>query len=163
MTLVLVLQSPLARADFNDGVVAFLSGDYDEAFLIMQALAETESNDLAMYYLGVMLHEGRGVDPDYKQAVRWFRQASEVGIPQAQNRLARMYREGAGVTRDYEQAYAWYRTAVAGGHTPSEAELSKVVGKLSATERAAAEKLARNYIRQYRPDREETAGGGAAP
>ena len=157
----LALQSPLARADFNDGVVAFLSGDYDEAFLIFQALAETESSYLAMYYLGVMLHEGRGVAPDHKQAVRWFKQASEVGIPQAQNRLARMYRDGTGVTRDYEQAYAWYRTAVAGGHAPSEAELPMVVGKLSASERAEADKLARRYIREYRPDQEEVTGGAA--
>lgn len=152
VVLALLLHVPSARADFNDGVVAYLTGDYKEAYTIMRALAEAQENDLAMYYLGIMLEEGRGVDPDAKQAAGWFRKAAEKGIPQAQNRLALMYRKGTGVPRDYEQAYAWLKTALAGGHNPSQVVLIEIVGSLSAEEREAAEELARDYIRRYRPD-----------
>ena len=153
--LVLLLQAPLARADFNDGVVAYLTGNYQEAFVIMQALAEGQENDLAMYYLGVMLAEGRGVEPDAKQAADWFRKAAMKGIPQAQHRLALAYRRGMGVPRDYEQSYAWLKTALVGGHTPAQAVLAEVAESLSAEERAAAEELARDYIRRYRPDQQQ--------
>lgn len=151
----LMQHAPPARADFNDGVVAYLSGNYREAFVIMQALAETQEHELAMYYLAIMLQEGRGVEPDARAAARWLRTAAEKGVPQAQNRLARLYRRGEGVPRDYEQAYAWLRTALLGGHEPSRGELAEVAQSLSAEEREAADVLARDYVRRYRPDREE--------
>jgi TPR repeat protein len=66
----------------------------------------------AQHNLGVMYHNGEGVQQDLKQAVAWYRKAAEQGLAQAQHNLGTMYREGAGVQQDSKQAVAWYRKAV---------------------------------------------------
>ena len=58
-----------ARADFNDGVVAYLMGDYEKAYNTMVSLAKTDEKDgLAQYYLGMMYLKGQGVAQDYEEA-----------------------------------------------------------------------------------------------
>ena len=37
------------------------------------------------FYLGSMYYAQRGVDEDYKEAVKWFRKATVQGHPEAQN------------------------------------------------------------------------------
>ena len=46
--------SNAARADFNDGVIAYVMNDYEKAFTTMQSLAETSDHGYAQYYMGVM-------------------------------------------------------------------------------------------------------------
>ena len=48
---------------------------------------------------------------DYKEAIRWFRKASEQGDAGAQSNLGVMYANGQGVPQDYVQAVKWYRKA----------------------------------------------------
>src|SRR3990172_1085977 len=48
-----------ARADFNDGVVAYLMGDYEKAYNTMVSLAKIYT-------------EGKGVPKDYEFAFLWY-------------------------------------------------------------------------------------------
>ena len=43
-----------------------------------------------MTNLGEMYEEGRGVDKDEKEAVRWYRKAAEKGDKEAQKRLGQL-------------------------------------------------------------------------
>ncbi|MEM6998969.1 MAG: sel1 repeat family protein, partial [Pseudomonadota bacterium] len=61
---ILPILSMNVRADFNDGVVTYLMGDYDKAFTTMQSLAETSDHGFAQYYLGMMYMKGQGVEQD---------------------------------------------------------------------------------------------------
>ncbi len=153
--LILILLSTIittpARADFNDGVVTYLMGDYDKAFTTMQSLAETSDHGYAQYYLGMMYMKGQGVEQDYKLAGEWFRKAAEKSIPQAQYKLGDLYFKGRGVPKDYEFAYVWFSVGSAHNHKLSMAAVDKAKAKLSEEELKAADKLIAKYVKQYGP------------
>ncbi len=152
LTLLLALGlSTAARADFNDGVVAYLMGDYDRAFTTMQSLGETADHGLAQYYMGMMYMQGQGVEQSYKNAGVWFKRSAQNAIPQAQYQLGRLYMQGRGVPKDYEFAYAWFNTGAAHNHQKSIGEIDKTVAKLSEQELAEARSLSEEYIVKYGP------------
>ncbi len=147
---------PAARADFNDGVIAYTMGEYQTAYNTMRSLAETADHAYAQYYLGMMYLNGQGVVQSYEDAGTWFRKAAEHSIPQAQYKLATLYFNGQGVPRDYEYAYAWYSAGVAHKHAKSIAAIADARARLSAEELVEAEKLSQKFIRDYGP--KENAG-----
>ena len=66
---------------------------------------------VALIVLGLMYVIGRGVLQDDAEAVRWYRQAAEQGLAQAQYNLGVMYANGQGVRQDDAEAVRWYRQA----------------------------------------------------
>ena len=54
LILLICIITTTARADFNDGVVAYLMADYEKAFKTMQSLAETSDHGYAQYYLSLI-------------------------------------------------------------------------------------------------------------
>jgi len=142
---------PVARADFNDGVIAYTMGEYQTAYNTMRSLAETTDHAYAQYYLGMMYLNGQGVEQSYEDASTWFRKAAEHGIPQAQYKLATLYFNGQGVPRDFEYAYAWYSAGAAHQHQKSLEAIADARAKLSPEELKEAEKLSEKFIRDYGP------------
>jgi len=92
----------------------------------------TQGNILSQLILGDKYYYGKGVTPDYQEALKWFRMAAEQDIAKdakdglaqyvpefakymtehkiyAQNKLGTMYRDGQGVTQDYQEAIKWFR------------------------------------------------------
>ena len=65
--------------------------------------------------LGDIYHYGKGVNQDYKKAVKWYEKAAEQGHAEAQVNLGAMYYDGLGVTQDYKQAAKWYSKAAEQG------------------------------------------------
>lgn len=155
LLLVLILAVPPAWADFNDGVVDYMMGQYDKAYNVMRSLAETENHGYAEYYLGIMYLKGQGVQQNYTKASEWFKKAAKQGIPQAQYRLGNLYANGQGVPRDYERAYAWYKVAAVHKHQLSIESLSKAKENLSGKELKEAEKLSLEYIDKYSPKKKQ--------
>ena len=148
----MVLGLSTARADFNDGVVAYLMGDYETAYNTMISIAKTNENDpLPQYYLGVMYMKGQGVEQNYEEASKWLRKAAENRLPQAQYKLANLYTLGKGVPKDYETAYIWYRVGASHDHALSVNAVSNAREKLSDSEYDAAEKVISEYIEKYGP------------
>lgn len=79
-----------------------------------------------MTNLGVMYYNGEGVDLNYKEAVRWARQAAEAGQAQAMANLGVMYENGHGVLKDYVKAVEWYRKAAEMGLIDSMISLGQI-------------------------------------
>ena len=154
--LCLLISLPV-RADFNDGVVAYLMGEYNKSYSTMRSLAESSNHAYAQYYVGMMHLNGQGVEQDYKEAGVWFRKASEQSIPQAQFKLGSLYMNGQGLPQDYEFAYSWFRVASIHGHKKSIAAISGAREKLSEEEMKEAEKLSLEFIQKYGP-KKDTAG-----
>jgi len=61
-----------------------------------------------------MYENGRGVAQDSREAVKWFRKATEHGDAVAQFNLGVMYENGQGVPQNYTLAYALFILAAAG-------------------------------------------------
>jgi TIR domain/AAA domain, putative AbiEii toxin, Type IV TA system/Sel1 repeat len=74
--------------------------------------AEVSSSSAAgMKEKGDDYYFGRGVARDDKQAVIWYRKATDAGNAAAMNNLGFMYENGLGVEKDQQQAIRWYRKA----------------------------------------------------
>ncbi len=127
LSIALQLQS-VAYAGFDEGVSAFLKGDYQTSFKELNPLAGKGNAD-AQYYLANMYFDGKGVTQDYKQAVSLFRKAAEQEHVGAQTLLAIMYFDGKGVTQDYKQAFHWYKKAAELGEEKAQYNLGVMYSK----------------------------------
>ena len=106
---------PSVAQDFDAGVAAYASGDYDIALREWKPLAE-QGYALAQSNVGVMYNRGQGVPQNYTEAVRWYRAAAEQGFARAQDNLGWMYNNGWGVLEDYAEAARWFRAAAEQGY-----------------------------------------------
>ena len=73
--------------------------------------------------LGTMYNSGRGVQQDYKAAVKWYALAAGQGHADAQNNLGAMYYSGRGVPQDYKAAVKWHTLAAEQGHATAQTNL----------------------------------------
>ena len=81
---------------------------------------------MAQYNLGIMYWDGRGVQQDYRTAVKWLRKAAEQGFADSQNLMGRAYEEGWGVTKDLDEAVQWYRKASEQGNVDAKQNLARL-------------------------------------
>ena len=124
LALCLLVQPAMAGdfEDFENGLTAAQTGDYQTAFKLWKPLAEN-GNALAQFNLGIMYNDGKGVPQDYVKAVIWYLSAAEQGVAFAQYSLGLMYLEGKGVRRDYAEASKWFRKAADQGHSDAQRNL----------------------------------------
>lgn len=63
--------------------------------------------------------DGDGVEADPGVAAECFKEAAELGSPQAKFYLATLYRHGEGVKKDQQKSFALVREAAEGGYSPA--------------------------------------------
>jgi uncharacterized protein len=154
---VFVIGAGSVRADFNDGVIAHMKGDYATALQTLLPLAQTAQHALAQYYVGVIYANGQGTQQNLQEAGKWFKAAAKQGVVQAQLRLGKMYASGKGVPVDLERAYAWLSVAKQRGQAKAQSTLDEVSTKLASGDISAAKKLADEYWTNYGKAPETTA------
>src|SRR5262245_28602531 len=71
----------------------------------------------AMFNLGLIYQDGRGVAKDEAEAVRWYRKGADAGDPAAAINLGIMYQKGWGVAKNEAEAVRWFRKAADVGAT----------------------------------------------
>jgi len=87
-----------------------------DELLFRQYMAEAEAgNSHARYLLGLMFHEGVGVEKDDLQAAGMFILAAGQGLTEAQYALGLIYYQGTGVERDENKAKQWLEKAAQRG------------------------------------------------
>ena len=69
-----------------------------------------------MTNLGMHYYYGTGVEQDYEEAVRWYRDAAEAGNAIAQYNLGQCYFGGTGVERDLDFARDWLEKSAKNGN-----------------------------------------------
>ncbi len=103
----------------------------------------------AQFNLGQMYRKGEGGAPqNYKEAVKWFKQAAEHGYLGGgiQIVLATMYHEGkGGVPKDNVKSYMWLNLAASQGNKLA-VEVRSIIGEEMTKEQISeAEKLSREF------------------
>jgi TPR repeat protein len=73
----------------------------------------------AQFNLGYCYDDGRGVEKDYAEAVKWYRKAAAQNFAPAQFNLGYCYANGQGVRKDKAEAVKWYRKAAEQNYTPA--------------------------------------------
>ncbi len=69
----------------------------------------------ARYNLGVLYHQGLGVDKDVNKAIGWYRAAARLNHPEAEYNLGIAYIEGIGTKYDPRMAAKYFEQAARGG------------------------------------------------
>ena len=103
-----VLGAAPARADLQDGINAYMDGDYAAALENLKPEAEAD-DVIAQYFLGEMYLHGKGVAQDFAQAASWYERAAINGHPDAQAAIGSLEMLGLGVARSYQVA-AWAKS-----------------------------------------------------
>ena len=76
-------------------LVLFASQAFGESKEIVDLRRKAEASDAeAQFNLGVIYANGQGVAKDEKEAVKWFRKATDQGVVEAQFNLGLMYLDG---------------------------------------------------------------------
>ena len=124
-TFLLLLSNTVALADYEDGVEAAFSGDYDTAFKEFTIAAE-EGLSLAQYNLGILYFTGQGVEQDFDEAFEWTKRAAEQGHLNAQFNLGSLYLDGQGTQVSVLEGVNWFTQAAKNGHANSAYTLAKM-------------------------------------
>jgi TPR repeat protein len=111
---------------FEDGSLAYKRGDYNRAMALWQPLgganAEVQNN------IGIMYLDGKGVQRNNTEALRWIARSAANGSSSGQNNLGGLYRDGKGVTRDFAKAFAFFAASAAQGNAGGQLNLGLMYG-----------------------------------
>ncbi|HTO33255.1 MAG TPA: peptidoglycan-binding protein [Pararhizobium sp.] len=107
-----------------------------------EALVEAakKGDPLAMFEIGAIYTEGRGVKADLAEAAKWYQRSADAGVIPAQYRLASLYEKGSGVARDLPKARTLYLQAAEKGNASAMHNLAVMLasGGASSPDFAAA-------------------------
>ena len=102
----------------------------------------------ALYSIGVMYNEGRGVPQNYAEAIKYYRKAIEKGDVGARYNLAVMYFNGEGESQNYVKAYANLQVAAQLEDESACNSLTIVTLKMSPEQIAEGQRLAETILNQ---------------
>ena len=110
----LLLPQGAARADDGESLrlvqAALNKSDFDEAVKLLKPLVDS-GNAEALYVMGRLILDGKGVKKNRTRAAEFFRLAAEKGDVSAMNSWATSLVSGDGVPRNYREAARWFRKA----------------------------------------------------
>jgi uncharacterized protein len=118
-----------AMADPDKDAEAAYAADQKGDFATAKKLYESAAAGgvaYAMYNLGIMYFDGKGVDRSYILAMKWHKQAAEKGYPQAQYAVGTMYEQAQGVKKDIAEAVKWYTLAADQGISQAQSNLGVI-------------------------------------
>ena len=93
----------------------FAMGNEPNTMAVMTMQLAEEGNPNAQFLLGMMFHQGDGVQRDNVKACYWFAKAAEQGDADAQYHLGLQYKKGEGVNRDNVKACFWFKKSAEQG------------------------------------------------
>jgi TPR repeat protein len=102
-------------ADFDSGVTAYASGDFDAAVREFSLLAATGDKE-GQYYLGLLYEEGQGVPKKFDEAVSCYTKAAKQGYVDAFFALGEIYISRSAPQKNRVLAYHWLEMAAKYGH-----------------------------------------------
>ena len=141
----LAVSSPGFAADLETARDLMEAGEFEAAREMLRPLANSGNAD-AEELIGVMYALGLGVERDDERAFDWYLRSSMKGHPGAQSGLGWYYEVGRGIPKpDLVRAYLWYALSAIGGDPDALISLEEITPRLTAEERARAERLVDDY------------------
>lgn len=114
-----------ARAQYNMALIARALEDYTDALHWAHMAADRSAR--ARYLLGDLYAKGQGVPADDGNALRWYREAAEMGDAAAQYQVGRFLAQGRAGPRDPEAAVDWFERAAKRGHAQAQLALGQAL------------------------------------
>ncbi|KAJ3094629.1 hypothetical protein HDU97_007858 [Phlyctochytrium planicorne] len=73
--------------------------------------------------LGICYEQGKGVEQNIKEAIKWYTKSAKQGNSNAQHNLGLCYDEGHGVEKDFTVAFTWYNKSAEQGNAQAQYNL----------------------------------------
>lgn len=102
------------KAAYNLGRIYYNDEKYKEAIRLFQQSASSNDRD-ALFFLGIIYMEGKGVIKDQRKALEYWNKAIENGSVEAMYSVGELYYN----LKDYTNALMYFKAAAALGHAPS--------------------------------------------
>lgn len=115
-----------------------IESHYDLALFLTERAAQ-QGRSSAQTRLGMMYHEGQGVEQDPELAASWFLQAAQRGHPGAQLMIGGFYHMGIGIKADRLAAMRFLLASAAQGNEIAQACLPRVEAELTPEEKSQLE------------------------
>ena len=122
MALALALSAPAFAGPVEDAEAAYAAdqkGDFATSMKLYQQSA-AGGNAYAMYSIGLIYFDGKGVDRSYVNALKYYKMASDKGYPQAQLAMGKMTEQGQGGKKNLPEAIKYYTLAANQGITEAQ-------------------------------------------
>lgn len=139
------LSLPSIASDVSDAVSAMRAGNFAEAYCVLKPYAQSGDAE-AQYNIGWMYRNGYGLMMDDKQALEWWKRASEQGYIDATFSIAMLYSLGEGqVDKDMDKAVEYYLTAVEDGHEDATMIIRSMLARNDIAIHARKQEIIRTY------------------
>lgn len=123
---------------------------YEQAFSLFKKL-EKKSDMTAIYYLGIMYYEGKGIKTDYKEAFRLFSKAAIELHTGSIYMLGLCHEEGKAIDLNLKQAFEYYQTALHQGSIEAELKIAYLYEEGKGVEKNPALSL-QTYVELAKKD-----------
>lgn len=133
-----LLFSP-AWADYNSGMAAYASGDFDTAAREFSMLAAKGDRE-GQYNMGLLYEEGQGVSKSFNEAVSSYTKAAQQGYVDAYFALGEIYISRSAPKKDRVAAYRWLEMAAKHGHPRGNDEFERNKSAMTAEQLDQARK-----------------------
>ena len=110
---------PLDPALFDEGVEAYMAGDYVTAYVKWLPFAKA-GDPAAQRNIGHMHRKGLGVSQSFERAYQLFKMSAYRGLPTAMGNLALAYYKGEGTDKNHTEARHWFEQAARLHHALSQ-------------------------------------------
>ncbi len=139
----LFLSTAPVRADFDSGLMAYASGDFDTAAREFSVLAKSGDKE-GQYYMGLLYEEGQGVPQRFDNAEKCYKKAAQQDYLDAYFALGEMYLHRPGDKKDRVSAYYWLEMAAKHGHPRGMDEFLRNQKAMTPEQISLAKKAAKN-------------------
>ena len=143
---------PDPRVPYLLGVMALLGEghknsqpDYNLALQMFLEAAKYEHR-MAMYQIGFIYIQGKGVPQNYTVAIKWFRKAIKKKYAPAMTALGLSYYLGNGVIQSNIMAHMWYNLASAYGDKKAEKLRDSLTAQMTSDQIAEAQSRALEWM-----------------
>jgi TPR repeat protein len=113
---------------------------YQKAFVELKVRSE-KLDSYGQLFLGGCYSDGKGVQKDPVEGVKWTRKGADQGFAPAQFKLGILYENGEGVQKDPAEAMKWYRKAADQGLPRCQSQLGNRYWKGNGVEKDSKEAL----------------------
>src|SRR5438128_1492833 len=112
------------RDKLDDALSLMWSGKIDQGIRAVRLLAE-KGDVRAQLFLGQAYAHANAIikQPDYPEAMKWFKRASQEGSGEGSAAIAELYEQGFGVTKSSEVAKPWWELAAKQGYDQQELDV----------------------------------------
>jgi TPR repeat protein len=127
LLLALTITSLMAGAtwagSWEKGNAALEKGKPEKAARLFKRAAR-DGDSRAQYSLAILYLQGKGVEQDDEQGVKWLRKAAKQGLAVSQSLLGSLYSSGKVIAQDDAKAVEWYRAAADQGDHKGQVSLA---------------------------------------